>query len=107
MILAARADGHISNSERARLTEQLDDLGADSELHQWVEEQLRAPMDAQALARQADSPQAAREIYLASVAMVDDRNERERAWLDELARALNIEPELARMLESQAADATA
>lgn len=105
MIMAARADGHIDESERAQLTKQIDDLGADAELHAWVEQQFQAPLDAAALARQADSPQAGREIYLVSAAMIDDQNPMERAWLDQLAEALQLEPELARELERQAVTA--
>jgi uncharacterized membrane protein YebE (DUF533 family) len=101
MIMAARADGHIDEAERSQLTEQIDALGADPELHAWVERQLSAPLDAEALARQADSPQAAREIYLVSAAIVDEQNAMERAWLDHLAQALKLEPELARELERQ------
>lgn len=102
MIMAARADGHIDATERQLLAEQIDALGADDELHRWVQQQLDQPMDAQALARQAESPQAAREIYLASVAIVDEQNPMERAWLDELAVALGFAPDLARELEHQA-----
>ena len=102
LIMAARADGHIDEREQAMLTEQMDALGADPELHSWVEQQLRAPLDAEALARQADSPQAAREMYLISLAVIDEQNPMERAWLDQLAQALKLEPELARELERQA-----
>ncbi len=102
MLMAARADGHIDAAERASLTEQIDAMGADDELHAWVEEQLSAPLDADALARQADSPQAAREMYLASAAIIDEQNAMERAWLDELARALGIDSALATELERQA-----
>lgn len=105
MILAARADGHVDEQEQALLTEHIDALGADPELHGWVEQQLKAPLDADALARQADSPQAAREIYLMSVAVIDEQNPMERAWLDQLAKALNIEPDLATELERQAQEA--
>ncbi len=62
MIMAARADGHIDEQEQAMITEQIDALGADDEMHRWVEQQLNAPLDAKALAREADSPQAAREM---------------------------------------------
>lgn len=105
LIMAARADGHVDDREQALLTEQIDALGADRELHDWVERQFSAPLDAQALARQADSPQAAREIYLVSVAVIDEQNPMERAWLDQLAGALNLEPALAGELERQAREA--
>lgn len=105
MIMAARADGHIDEQEQALITDQIDALGADQEMHRWVEQQLKAPLDAQALAREADSPQAAREMYLISVAVIDDQNPMERAWLDQLASALNLTPEMVAELERQAQQA--
>lgn len=105
MIMAARADGHIDAQERELLAQQIDALGADDELHRWVERQLTAPLDAEALARQADSPQAAREMYLISVAVIDEQNPMERAWLDQLATALKLQPELTAELERQAQQA--
>ena len=105
MIMAARADGHIDEQEQALITEQIDALGADQEMHNWVEQQLKAPLDAQVLAREADSPQAAREMYLISVAVTDDQNPMERAWLDQLASALNLPKEMTDELERQAQQA--
>ncbi|GHE20333.1 tellurite resistance TerB family protein [Halomonas urumqiensis] len=105
MIWAARADGHIDASEQALISDQIDALGADAELHQWVERQLAAPLDAATLAREADSPQAAREIYLVSVAVVDEQNPMERAWLDQLSGALGLEPSMVKELERQAREA--
>lgn len=105
MIMAARADGHIDEQEQALITEQIDALGADQEMHNWVAQQLKAPLDAQALAREADSPQAAREMYLISVAVTDDQNPMERAWLDQLASALNLPKEMTSELERQAQQA--
>ena len=105
MIMAARADGHIDEQEQALITDQIDALGADEDMHRWVEQQLKAPLDAQALAREADSPQAAREMYLISVAVIDNQNPMERAWLDQLASALNLTPEMAAELERQAQQA--
>lgn len=105
MIMAARADGHIDEQEQAMITEQIDELGADDEMHCWVEQQLKAPLDAQALARAADSPQAAREMYLISVAVIDDQTPMERAWLDQLASALDLPQEVTAELEHQAQQA--
>ncbi|WIX32395.1 tellurite resistance TerB family protein [Salinicola sp. JS01] len=101
MIAAARADGHIDAAERAALAEQIDALGADDELHAWVEREMSAPLDAEAIARDADSPQAAREIYLASVAIIDDQNPMEKAWLDQLAQALSLDGEMRQVLERE------
>lgn len=107
MIMAARADGHIDASERTLLTQEIERLGPDDELHAWIQQQFDAPLDAQALASKADSPQAAREIYIVSAAMIDDQNPMERAWLDQLAPALSLEPALKAELERQVIEANA
>ncbi|WP_110670169.1 tellurite resistance TerB family protein [Salinicola halophilus] len=101
MIATARADGHIDEEERAALTDQIDALGADDELHTWVERQMVTPLDADVIASEVDSPQAGREAYLASLAIADDQNPMERAWLDQLAAALELDAELRQTLERQ------
>ncbi|MGO1502326.1 MAG: tellurite resistance TerB family protein [Marinobacter sp.] len=101
MIMAARADGHIDGDERTMLTHEIENLGPDDELHSWIQAQFEAPLNAQALAAQSDSPQASREIYVVSVAMIDEQNPMERAWLDQLASALKLEAPLAAELERQ------
>ncbi|QEM81255.1 tellurite resistance TerB family protein [Halomonas binhaiensis] len=101
VIMAARADGHIDAQERQLITEQMGQLGADDELNAWVQRQLEAPLDAQALASQADSPQAAREMYLISYAVVSDENAMERAWLNELGQALGLDESVRKELENQ------
>jgi uncharacterized membrane protein YebE (DUF533 family) len=101
MIMAARADGHIDANERAMLTQEIEKLGADDELHSWIQTQFEAPLDANELASKADSPQASREIYIVSAAMIDEQNPMERAWLDQLAQALKLDAGLASELERQ------
>ena len=44
-------------------------------------------------------------MYLISVAVIDEQNPMERAWLDQLAQALQLTPELAAELEHQAQQA--
>ncbi|MGJ7458977.1 tellurite resistance TerB family protein [Halomonas sp. RA08-2] len=105
VIMAARADGHIDDQERELISGQIDALGADQELHAWVERQLKAPLDASALAARVDSPQAAREMYLISVAVVDEQHPMERAWLDQLGQALALPAEVVTELERQAREA--
>lgn len=84
----------------------IESLGPDDELHAWIQSQFDAPLDAQALANQSDSPQASREIYVVSAAMIDEQNPMERAWLDQLASALKLEAPLAAELERQVASAS-
>ena len=101
MIMAARADGHIDADERTLLTQEIEKLGPDDELQAWIQQQFDAPLDAAALAQQADSPQAAREIYLVSAVIIDDQNPMERAWLDQLSAALQLPGELTQELDRQ------
>lgn len=101
MIMAARADGHIDANERAMLTQEIEALGPDDELHAWIQRQFDAPLDAEALAQTADSPQAGREIYLVSAIIVDEQNPMERAWLDQLAGALGLPAEVVGELDRQ------
>lgn len=101
MIMAARADGHIDANERTVLTQEIERLGPDDELHAWIQQQFEAPLDAAVLARNADSPQASREIYLVSAIMIDDQNPMERAWLNQVADALKLEPSLTKELDHQ------
>lgn len=105
MIMAARADGHIDEQEQALISGQMEEMGADEELNRWVEQTLQAPLDAEALAKEADSPQAAREMYLISVAVVDEQNPMERAWLDQLGSALNLGDDVTAELEREAQQA--
>ncbi|MBY6034357.1 tellurite resistance TerB family protein [Marinobacter daepoensis] len=101
MIMAARADGHIDANERQLLTQEIERLGPDDELQAWIQQQFDAPLDANTLAKSADSPQAAREIYVVSAVIIDEQNPMERAWLEQLAGALELDPGLARELDQQ------
>ncbi|GHA92229.1 tellurite resistance TerB family protein [Modicisalibacter luteus] len=103
MIAAACSDGHLDEVERTQLGEQIEAMGADAELRAWAAQQMLSPPSVTELALEADSGQAAREMYLASAAIVDDQNPAERAWLDELAAALKLDESVVRELELQAA----
>ena len=79
-------------------------LEADPALRRWVDDQLRRPVDPVAVAAPATSPEIAAEIYLASVLVVDETTVMERAYLDELARQLRLDPGLKADLERRAAE---
>ena len=101
MIMAARADGHIDGKERELLSQEIAKLQPDDELHAWIQQQFDAPLDPSVFARTVDCPQGKREIYLVSAAIIDDQNPMERAWLDQLASALELDPVITRELERQ------
>ena len=102
LIGAAKADGHIDDRERQLIDDAVAKLTSDTQLQGWFDEQLRKPLDPAAIARAAHTPEIAAEMYLASLIVVDEESYMERAYLDELARQLNIVPSLKAELESQA-----
>jgi uncharacterized membrane protein YebE (DUF533 family) len=107
MIAAAKADGHFDDREReqveAELGRQLGELQSDAETRSWFEAELRRPVEPAEVAAAATSPEMAAELYLASLLVVDETTTMERAYLDELARRLNLAPALKADLESKAA----
>ena len=105
MVAAAKADGHIDAAERQRIHEGFRRLGLEDRMVELVDTELGAPVDPAAVARGADSPEAAAEIYLASRLVIDPDHPRERRYLDDLARHLKLDAGLLSELEAQARSA--
>ena len=101
MIGAAKADGHVDEEEMARIEQALTEMGADDHVRQLVHQELHKPLDPAEIARLATSPQQASEIYLASLIVADEQNFMEKAYLQELAKQLNLSPEVTHQLEAQ------
>jgi uncharacterized membrane protein YebE (DUF533 family) len=109
LIAAAKSDGHFDERERGVVEAELQRLEAvnsDPATRRWVEDELRRPLEPADVAAAARSPNAgpqmASEIYLASVLVVDETTTMERAYLDELARQLELAPALKAELEARA-----
>jgi uncharacterized membrane protein YebE (DUF533 family) len=88
MIQAAKADGRIDEAERQRLLGQLGDLDDDD--REFIRQQMAAPIDAQALAREVPKglePQ----VYLMSLMAIDFDSREEAEYLHSLADALGID----------------
>ncbi|AFO48702.1 tellurite resistance TerB family protein [Pseudomonas alloputida] len=107
LVAAAKSDGHIDERERALIEGEFTRLDSDRELQHWLHAELNKPLDPAEVARAAQTPEMAAEMYLASVMMVDQENFMERAYLDELARQLRLDPGLRQALEAQVRDAVA
>jgi uncharacterized membrane protein YebE (DUF533 family) len=102
MIAAAKADGHVDERERGLIEEALQRQGGDATERQWLEQELRRPVDPAEVAREVQAPEQAAEVYLASLLVADDTSFMERAYLDQLALQLRLPPELKQQLEAQA-----
>ncbi|AZC96942.1 DUF533 domain-containing protein [Pseudomonas chlororaphis] len=103
LIAAAKADGRIDEQEKQLISAEIGRHTDDPQLQQWLDDEVARPLDAADVAQSAaGEPGMAAEMYLASVMLVDDQQDAERSYLDELAAALRIDPELQLHLEQQA-----
>jgi uncharacterized membrane protein YebE (DUF533 family) len=98
MIAAAKADGHIDASEQANIFAGMDRLELDAEDKAFVMDELRAPLDIDAVARAARGPEEAAEIYAASLLAIDVDNAAERGYLAMLAARLKLDDALVQHL---------
>jgi len=103
MIAAAKSDGHMDERERDLVETELHRLDADPVLRRWVDAELRRPVEPAEVAAAATSPEMAAEVYLATLLVVDVTTTMERAYLDELARQLQLPAGLKADLEARAA----
>lgn len=103
LLAGARADGHIDERERGLIDREIERLGADNALRAWMENELARPLDPAELAAEVgDDPVLASEAYLAAALVIADAGFMERAYLDQLATHLKLEPALKERLEQQA-----
>ncbi|ELT7225906.1 DUF533 domain-containing protein [Vibrio cholerae] len=101
MIASAKADGHVDEQEMARIQQAVEDLGADNQVQQLVEQELRKPLDPAEIAHFAQNPAQASELYLASLLIADEQNFMEKAYLNELAKQLGLDAQLVAQLNLQ------
>ncbi|VEF10464.1 Protein of uncharacterised function (DUF533) [Pseudomonas fluorescens] len=103
LIAAAKADGRIDDSEKQRISSEIGKHTEDPQLQRWLDAEVAKPLDPSEVAGSAQGdPAVAAEMYLASVMLINDQQDAERRYLDELAAALRIDPALQVHLEQQA-----
>jgi len=101
MIAAAKADGRITHHECRRLKEwlgQQDCLDADRD---FIDFELRNPLDVNAVAQSGDSLEIAAEIYLASQFALEPGGVAEWFHLHRLATRMGLDPEFVAHLRAQ------
>ncbi len=101
MIAAAKADGHIDDNERTGLQNYIDRIGESPELSEFVERELSKPLDPGDIASQVNSQEVAAEVYLASLLIIDQENFMAKSYLEGLAKALALPPELVASLNKK------
>ncbi|MBJ2234599.1 tellurite resistance TerB family protein [Pseudomonas sp. Env-44] len=102
LIAAAKADGKIDAQEQQMISAEIGRHTDDPQLQEWLDAEVAKPLDAADFAEYANDRALAAEIYLASVMLVDDQQDAERNYLDDLAGQLHIDPQLQVHLEQQA-----
>lgn len=102
MVAAAKADGHVTADERARIDGQLAALGLEAEASALIAAELDAPLDAGRIAALARTEEEAAEIYAASLLAVDAEGAAEKGYLAMLAARLNLDPGLVAHLHANA-----
>jgi len=99
MISAARADGHVDDTEMTLIRQQIVSLGLEKDVSQFLLAELNKPVDVTSIAALADTPETSAELYLASALVVDIDNASERVYLDDLASAMNLDAQMVSHLE--------
>lgn len=107
MIAAARADGHIDDAERARIMDKVKISGVDSEAEQFLNEELRNPVDIDAIVAAANTEEERVELYTASRLAIDADTRAERGYLDLLAGRLGLPDALVDHIEATVSAAKA
>lgn len=88
IVQVARADGHVDEEEKEALLDLLDDANEDE--RSILVNALSEPVDASRVA--ADTPShAAQEVYAAAAMIAERNNDKEQAYLSELAEALHLD----------------
>ena len=90
MIAAAKADGHIDAQEQAKIFEVLGNAELDAEAKVFVMDELKAPLDIEAVAKAATSEEIAAEIYAASLLAINPEGAAEKGYLAMLAARLKL-----------------
>jgi uncharacterized membrane protein YebE (DUF533 family) len=100
MIAAAKSDGHVDATEQGNIFAQLDKLDLSAEEKAFVLDELRKPLDVDAIAHSARTPEQAAEIYIASLLAIDIDNLAERRYLATLALRLKLDEKLVEHLHA-------
>ncbi|NOL51765.1 tellurite resistance TerB family protein [Pelistega suis] len=100
MIAAAKADGHIQEDEKAQLDQHLAQL-TDAQDCAWFQAEINRPVDPSYVASYANNTHLAAQMYALSIAMCNNQNFMEKAYLEELAKQLNLEASLKQEIERQ------
>ncbi|WOS62342.1 tellurite resistance TerB family protein [Sinorhizobium fredii] len=100
MIAAARADGHIDETERGRIIDKLSVSGLSADATAFLEDELANPIDLDAIVAAGKTEEERVEIYTASRLAIEPDGRAERGYLDLLAGRLGLADALVDHIEA-------
>lgn len=98
MLTAAKADGQIDAGEQQRILGKLNDAGATPEMRQFIQDELKKPVDVESIASEVDSPHMATEVYTASLFAIDIDTTGEKTYMSQLSSRLGLPATLVKQL---------
>jgi uncharacterized membrane protein YebE (DUF533 family) len=100
MIAIAKSDGQVSADETQRIVGKLKESGMGDEAQAWMLDQLRQPLDLDALVAAIPSPEVAAQVYAASLLAVEVDTPQERQYLADFVRKTRLDPAVAKYIQS-------
>ena len=100
MISAAKADGQVDDEEIQRIVGKIDDDGVSAEEKQFITDELRAPLNLQALVADVPDALVGTQVYAASLLAINLDTEAERNYLRTLAQMLQLDASAVERLHS-------
>ncbi len=105
VIAAAKADGHIDDREREIIDAEVAKLTSEPQIIQFVDTELKKPLDPAAVASFAKDQATGAQMYLASLLVIDEESFMEKSYLNELAKQLVLPESLQLALRQQVQEA--
>jgi uncharacterized membrane protein YebE (DUF533 family) len=102
MVAAMSADGHIDESERARIVNAIRAAGVGGEEASWLEREIAKPATVEDLAAAATTPETAAQVYAAARLAIEPDTAQERDFLARLADAMKLEAQIKREVDEGA-----
>ena len=100
MIDAAKADGQVDSDELGKIMNTMKSSGIGQEGMNYVIQKLQGPMEtAKIISAVRGRPELAAQVYSASLMSIEVDTEAERKYLDKLAKAMGLTPEVVRNIE--------
>ena len=93
MINAAKSDGQIGQAEMQRITEKLQEAGADQEARNFVLEEMGKPLDLDGIISDVSDQEVGAQVYAASLLSIEVDTAAEQDYLRRLAAGLQLDPE--------------